>query len=194
MFKARNASRLFAVVVILPLITIGSYAAAGARPGFVEFVVSFFAEISPVEAFDTPQPHPTPPTTAKGATNKWQRRDHEDTDGAIDASTDVVQQNIVSTGAPELVTVTTYPFSSSAGISLEDMSAGTTQINITDVDDGSSASLSSIGFDFWFDGLRFTQFGVNANGFLRLGQLTSATGINIWQNENFASTANSPKR
>jgi hypothetical protein len=52
--------------------------------------------------------------------------------------------------------------------SLTDMSAGTTQLLGANIDDTAS-TLTNIGFDFYFQGARFTQFSVNENGVLRLG-------------------------
>lgn len=68
----------------------------------------------------------------------------------------------------ELITSGTYPFTALAGIGLEDMSSGTTQLVGPALDDNNSV-LTNIGFDFFFDGARFTQFAANANGFVRLG-------------------------
>jgi CSLREA domain-containing protein len=94
--------------------------------------------------------------------------------------------------SPEALTAGTYAFTATAGVPLEDMSSGTTTISLSDPDDGSPAALSDIGFDFWYDGVRFTQFGVNANGFARLGAIPGATSI--WDNSvNFASVNDSPK-
>src|SRR6185436_19128211 len=51
---------------------------------------------------------------------------------------------------------------------LTDMSSGTTQLLAANIDDTASA-LTNIGFDFFFQGARFTQFSINENGVLRLG-------------------------
>jgi hypothetical protein len=51
---------------------------------------------------------------------------------------------------------------------LSDMSSGTTQLIGPNVATAASP-LTNIGFDFWFQGVRYTQFSVNANGVLRLG-------------------------
>ena len=48
------------------------------------------------------------------------------------------------------------------------MSTGTTELLVPDLDDVASA-LTDIGFDFFFQGVRFSQFSVNENGVLRLG-------------------------
>jgi hypothetical protein len=74
----------------------------------------------------------------------------------------------------EAVTATTYPFSSSAGVALEDMSTGTTQLVAANLDDNASP-VTNLGFDFWYDGVRFTQFSVNANGLARLGGTAVST-------------------
>lgn len=89
---------------------------------------------------------------------------------------------------PDLVTVTTYPFTSSAAVALEDMSSGTTQLVAAGSDDGNS-TLQNIGFDFWYDGVRFTQFGVNANGFASLG--IAPTGLSF--TNSIATITNAPK-
>jgi hypothetical protein len=92
---------------------------------------------------------------------------------------------------PKLVTVGTYPFTSSIGVALEDMSSGTTQLVAAGSDDGNS-SLNNIGFDFWYDGVRFTSFGVNANGFARLGAVSTGSSFDN-ASSGFNSTTNAPK-
>ncbi len=52
--------------------------------------------------------------------------------------------------------------------SLTDMSTGTTQLLGANIDDTASG-VNNIGFDFYFQGARFTQFAINDNGVLRLG-------------------------
>ena len=61
-----------------------------------------------------------------------------------------------------------YVFTTATNGSLTDMSTGTTQLLGANIDDTASA-LNSIGFDFYFQGARFSQFGINENGVLRLG-------------------------
>ena len=90
--------------------------------------------------------------------------------------------------APDLITVTTYPFTNTSAIALEDMSSGTTQLVGPGTDDTNSG-LVNIGFDYWYDGVRFTQFGVNGNGFARLG--TAPTGSSF--TNSIATTTNAPK-
>src|SRR6185503_607595 len=73
-----------------------------------------------------------------------------------------------ATLAPDAITVGTYPFTNFSAIALEDMSSGTAQLVAANQEDTAS-SVTNIGFDFWFDGVRQTQFSVNANGLLKLG-------------------------
>jgi hypothetical protein len=101
---------------------------------------------------------------------------------------DVETAEQVSTILPEAVTATTYPFTSSAGVPLEDMSTGTTQLVGANLDDTASA-VTDIGFDFWLDGVRFAQFSVNANGLCRLGTVVIGTTFT----NSLASTTNSPQ-
>ena len=61
-----------------------------------------------------------------------------------------------------------YVFSTITTGSLEDMSAGTTQLVAGNSDDVSSA-VTNIGFNLIFMGVQYTQFSVNSNGVLRLG-------------------------
>ena len=88
----------------------------------------------------------------------------------------------------DLITVTSYPFSNSAGVALEDMSTGTTTLVAAASDDGNS-TLNNIGFDFWYDGVRFTGFGANANGFIRMGLAPTGTSFT----NSLASTTEAPK-
>ena len=70
---------------------------------------------------------------------------------------------------PQVITVASnYTFATATNASLTDMSAGTTQLLAANIDDTASA-LTNIGFDFFFQGTRFTQFSINENGVLRLG-------------------------
>ncbi len=56
----------------------------------------------------------------------------------------------------DVLSAATYAFAPTTA-ALEDMSAGTVQIVAPGVDDTASA-VTSIGFDFWYDGVRYTQF------------------------------------
>jgi FG-GAP-like repeat/Fibronectin type III domain len=67
-----------------------------------------------------------------------------------------------------------YTFTTATNASLTDMSSGTTQLLAANIDDTASA-LTSIGFDFFFQGARFTQFSINENGLLRLGAAAQAS-------------------
>jgi len=68
------------------------------------------------------------------------------------------------------------------------MSSGTTFLVGPNTDDANSPTVN-IGFDFWYDGVRFTQFGVNSNGFARLG--AAPTGLST--TNTLATTNNAPK-
>lgn len=86
-----------------------------------------------------------------------------------------------------LITATTYSFTSQTGVALEDMSSGTTQL-AAPLSDDTASPLQNIGFDFWYDGVRFTQFGSNGNGFIKLGATTGSAFTN-----DLDSTTESPK-
>jgi len=105
-----------------------------------------------------------------------------------DANADEVVAESPSAFAPDLITVTSYPFSSAGGVVLEDMSSGTTQLVGPSLDDNAS-TVTNIGFDYWYDGVRQTQFSVNANGLLRLGGTVVSTGFT----NSLASTTDAPK-
>ncbi|HJQ68022.1 MAG TPA: C25 family cysteine peptidase [Blastocatellia bacterium] len=68
----------------------------------------------------------------------------------------------------EITNTANYAFATATDGSLTDMSTGTTQLLAANIDDTASA-LTNIGFDFFFQGTRFTQFSINDNGVLRLG-------------------------
>jgi hypothetical protein len=90
--------------------------------------------------------------------------------------------------SPNVVTVSSYPFTSATGVSLDDMSSGTTQLVAASQDDTASA-VTNIGFDFWYDGTRAAQFSVNANGLLRLGATQVSTGFS----NSLGTTTDAPK-
>jgi hypothetical protein len=92
---------------------------------------------------------------------------------------------------PQTITAPSYPFTSSNAIPLEDMSSGTTQLVAAGQDDTASA-VTNIGFDFWFDGVRQTQFSANANGLMGLGGTAVNNGTSGRSND-FATAANNPK-
>ena len=67
-----------------------------------------------------------------------------------------------------------YAFATTTTGSLADMSTGTTTLLAANIDDTASA-LTSIGFDFYFQGARFSQFSINDNGVIRLGAAAQAS-------------------
>ncbi len=87
-----------------------------------------------------------------------------------------------------VITVGTYAFAAISGVVMEDMTTGTTQLVAPSTDDNNSV-LFNIGFDFLFDGVNFTQFGANGNGFIRLG--LAPTGGSF--GNNIGTTTNAPK-
>jgi hypothetical protein len=91
-------------------------------------------------------------------------------------------------GSDNLINAMSYAFSTQTEVVLEDMSSGTTQIIGPGTDDTNSI-LSNIGFDFWFDGVRFTQFGANGNGFIRLGLAPTGSSFT----NSIGTTTNAPK-
>jgi hypothetical protein len=97
--------------------------------------------------------------------------------------------DLSGSGSNDLITATTYTFAASTD-TLEDMTTGTTTLVGANLDDNASA-VTSIGFDFWYDGVRFTQFSVNANGLARLGGTVITTSFD--NSTDFATTTNAPK-
>ena len=91
---------------------------------------------------------------------------------------------------PDLITATTYAFTNASAVALEDMSIGTTQLVAANLDDTASL-VNNMGFEFWYDGVRFTQFSVNANGLCRLGSTAVSTSFD--NSTAFNSTTNAPK-
>ena len=71
-----------------------------------------------------------------------------------------------------------YSFATTTVGSLTDMSSGTTTLVAANQDDTASAVVP-IGFDFYFMGVRQSQFSVNSNGTLRFGAVAvTGTGYN----------------
>ena len=101
---------------------------------------------------------------------------------------DVQETSSMNLAAPELITTTTYAFLAQSGVALDDMSTGTTQIVAPGVDDTASA-VTNTGFDFWYDGVRYTQFSCNANGVCRLG----AAAVGTTFTNSLASVTDAPK-
>lgn len=96
-----------------------------------------------------------------------------------------------STASSDLITATSYNYSVLTGVALEDMSSGTTSLVAASQDDTASA-VTNIGFDFWYDGVRHTQFSVNANGLARLGATVVTTSFNN-SLDGLGTTTNAPK-
>jgi hypothetical protein len=90
----------------------------------------------------------------------------------------------------QVISSGTYPFTSDSGVALESMASGTTLLVTPGVDDTASI-VTDIGFDFWFNGTRFTQFSANPNALVRLGPV-AISGL-AFDNTLFANTANAPK-
>ena len=126
-------------------------------------------------------------TLAVTATALMQRGTRSD---RVDRTTEssVASAQAVDIQVPDAITVGTYPFTNFSAIALEDMSSGTTQLVAANQEDTAS-SVTNIGFEFWFDGVRQTQFSVNANGLLRLGSIV----IGTTSGNNLTSTTNVPQ-
>ena len=107
-------------------------------------------------------------------------------DGSIKEAPGATDQKSIS---PNAITASIYPFTSSTGALLEDMSSGTTTMIAPNMDDGNSP-LFDVGFEFWFDGTRFTQFSTSSNGLMRLGA-TVVSGAAF--TNDLASAANAPQ-
>jgi len=91
-----------------------------------------------------------------------------------------------------LITSTTYAFAAGTA-ALEDMSSDTTLLVAAGLDDTASA-VTNIGFDFYYDGVRYTQFSCNANGLCRLGGTIVTTSFdNGSATTGFATVTNAPK-
>ncbi len=91
----------------------------------------------------------------------------------------------------QVINASTYNFLPQSGVGLEDMSSGTTTLVAASLDDTASA-VTNLGFDFWFDGVRYSQFSVNANGLLRFGSVVVDSAASGRTND-FATTTNNPK-
>lgn len=80
----------------------------------------------------------------------------------------------------QTISSTTYPRTVSSGVSLVSYTSLSTLIGSGR--DDTNSSLANIGFDFWFNGVRYTEFGVSANGYLSLGSAPNATGTSSYVN------------
>lgn len=76
--------------------------------------------------------------------------------------------------------VNTYGFVAGTGESLDPMTSST-QLVAASSDDGNSTA-TAIGFSFTYAGTAYTQFSASANGFMRLGATTPATGAANYTN------------
>ncbi|MFL6256233.1 MAG: hypothetical protein ACJ74T_14585, partial [Pyrinomonadaceae bacterium] len=131
-----------------------------------------------------PKPRQEPPTASAPDAlmdRVSQRAPREEVTAQVQADADEVP-------GPSLVTATSYPFAATTGVALEDMSSGTTQLVAASLDDNASA-VTNIGFEYWYDGVRATQFSANANGLLRLGATAVSTGFT----NSLGSTTDAPK-
>ncbi|HEV8269615.1 MAG TPA: hypothetical protein VGR00_15335, partial [Thermoanaerobaculia bacterium] len=100
---------------------------------------------------------------------------------------------LTAPSAESAINATSYPFTSAAGVPLEDMSAGTTTLVPAFQDDLASV-IANIGFDFFYDGVRYTQFSCNANGLCRLGyQAVAPDYDNASASVGFNTMADAPK-
>ena len=96
-------------------------------------------------------------------------------------------EEIASAQVSELISPTSYSFTALTAV-LEDMSSGTTTLVGPGTDD-SNSGMAGIGFNFYFDGVSHTHYGVNGNGFLKLG--TPPIGSSSLNS--IATTLNAPK-
>jgi hypothetical protein len=96
-------------------------------------------------------------------------------------------EEIAGAQASELISPTSYAFTTATAL-LEDMSSGTTILVGPGTDD-SNSGMAGIGFNFYFDGVSYTHYGVNGNGFLKLGIPPSGSS----SANSIAATANTPR-
>jgi hypothetical protein len=157
-----------------------------ARLSLIVFAALFLAVF--IEPRASMQEGSAPVQVAERATDKLSRVATKE-DSKAGESDEVTAESQAPSGlSPELITGVTYPFTSASGVVLEDMSSGTTQLVGAGQDDTASA-VTNIGFDFWYDGVRATQFSVNANGLIRLGGTVVSTGFS----NSLSSTTDAPK-
>ncbi|MFD0984269.1 T9SS sorting signal type C domain-containing protein [Flavobacterium myungsuense] len=90
-------------------------------------------------------------------------------------------------GLGQVINSTTYPVTNTSGQSINSYTSLGTLLS-TGSDDGNS-SLTNIGFNFWFNGVTYSQFGVNANGHLKLGSVITGNRFN----NNLADGVEDPK-
>jgi hypothetical protein len=96
---------------------------------------------------------------------------------------------VVGLGLAAQAQVSTYSFSQSSG-TYTAVSGGTT-LGIPGNDDTSFPD-NPIGFTFWYNGIAYTKFSVNANGFLALGTTVSSsyTSLSSGSSNNVISAQN----
>jgi hypothetical protein len=104
-----------------------------------------------------------------------------------------LEDYLVSGDSDQVISASTYSFLPQSSVALEDMSSGTTQMIAASQDDTVSTVIN-LGFDFWFDGVRYSQISCNANGLCRLGGTVVTTAFdNASATTGFATTTNAPK-
>ena len=84
--------------------------------------------------------------------------------------------------------INNYGFTSGTDGSLEDLSTGSTTI-MTGVNDDTGGTVTAIGFDFWFMGVKYTHFSANSNGQMKLHTSASDTAAASQQSSPVANTA-----
>lgn len=101
-------------------------------------------------------------------------------------SGDTVQ--LEAEGYTQNSTVNNYQFSTSTGATLDPMTGATQLLNPSN-DDTPTGSATSIGFNFPYEGVNYTQFWVSPDGWIKLG---SAAAVSQFTNS-VTSTTNIPK-
>lgn len=90
---------------------------------------------------------------------------------------EVSQKSVIAENpSADVVTGTTYPATVASGVALESMT-GSTQLLGASQDDATS-SVFNTGFEFWFDGIRYTQFSASSNGLVSFGATTNSGAAN----------------
>jgi CSLREA domain-containing protein len=86
----------------------------------------------------------------------------------IEAAGQRVEQDVAV--EPSAISATTnYTFTTATNASLTDMTGSVSPALVLADQDDTASAVTNIGFDFYFQGVRFTQFSVNSNGLMRLG-------------------------
>jgi len=170
MLKGHKSFRSIIIASLLIVVT-----AISASASWLEYVspISYLGFVS--EAFSSKanaNPSATPnPSQDLAATETLPEPEIKKIDVAMpDVETKDVPNN-------DVVNVSSYPFTATTGALLEDMTTGSTSIMGGGADD-SATGLVPIGFDFWFDGVRYGQFSASSNGLLQLGTAATTSGSN----------------